>query len=209
MRNTPAQRRTIEKTEAILSACEALLLEMPSEQITATMICDRAGVTRTSMYHFFPSKVEVYDALAARYYDELRARILESFNPSAESDYHLAWHGVASVYRSYFESNPAAMVLLLGKKGERQAIYPSEQTGEELARQVHELMTSRTNLGQRMQGPPPEPDFFQYVLDLLASLFSSSVRREGKISKSAADIAQQATMALLQSASKSDKSGHS
>lgn len=205
MRNTPAQRRTVEKTAALLSACEVLLLELPSEQITATMICERAGVTRTSMYHFFPSKVDVYDALAHRYHEALRERIVSSFPAGAQHDYGEAWHGVIAVYRRYFEEHPAAMVLLLGKRGVRQALYPNDEIDEVLARQVHALMISRTDLPQHADSLLPGPDLFRYMLDVLASLFSTSVRREGGISASAVDLAQRATKELLWSALASSK----
>ena len=155
------------------------------------------------MYHFFPSKMDVFDALADKYYEQLRARILNAFNPTASTEYGKAWRGIATIYREFFEENPSASVLLLGRKGSRQAIFAQEQTELELATEIHSLMTQHTNFMEKVSGEPPAPDLFQFVLDLMTSLFSSSVRREGKISQETEENVQRATIAYLQSVSRS------
>ena len=115
------------------------------------------------------------------------------------TEYGKAWRGIATVYREFFDENPPASILLLGKKGSRQAIFAREQTGLELATEIHSLMTQHTNFTEKVLGEPPAPDLFQFVLDLMTSLFSSSVRREGEISQETEEKVERATIAYLQS----------
>ena len=200
MRNSPSQKRSADKVDSILAAAEELILEHHIEDVTTKMIAERAGVTRTSMYHFFPSKIDVMDALSERYHDQLRQRIYLFFNPEKREDYHRAWIGVSDVYKQFFEESPAAAVLLLGANGAKQALFGDEASEERLANDVGQLMTRHTNLWDLAKGPPPEPDFFQFVLRMMTSLFSAGIRKEGKISEKTEKAVQKATIAYLDSA---------
>ena len=115
MRKEPSQKRSTSKVEDILHAAEELLLKVSLDELTTTMIAERAGVTRTSMYHFFPSKIDVLDALTERYHDQLRQRILTFFDPRERKDYQQAWVGVSSVYKAFFDETPAAAIVKRSK----------------------------------------------------------------------------------------------
>lgn len=197
MRHTPAQKRSSSKVEEILSATEALLLTTPLEDITTKMIADRAGVTRTSMYHFFPSKIDVFDALTERYYTQLQEEIVAFFDPNSRQEYHRAWIGVSAVYKQFFQKTPAAAVLLLGRKGAKQAIFGDSVSEEKLANNISALMAQHTNLPDVMKGDPPAPDFFQFILRLMTSLFSAGVRKEGLISPKIEQEVRTATIAYI------------
>lgn len=197
MRHTPAQKRSSSKVEEILSATEALLLTTPLEDITTKMIADRAGVTRTSMYHFFPSKIDVFDALTERYYTQLQEEIVAFFDPNSRQEYHRAWIGVSAVYKQFFQKTPAAAVLLLGRKGAKQAIFGDSVSEEKLANNISALMAQHTNLPDVMKGDPPAPDFFQFILRLMRSLFSAGVRKEGLISPKIEQEVRTATIAYI------------
>lgn len=197
MRKEPAQKRSTDKVEDILRAAEALLLEVSLDDLTTTMIAERAGVTRTSMYHFFPSKIDVLDALTERYHNQLRQKIFSFFDPREREDYQQAWIGVSSVYKDFFDETPAAAILLLGSKGAKQAIFGDEQSEEQLASDIGQLMAQRTNLSELTRGQPPEPDFFQFVLRLMTSLFSAGVRKEGVISTKTEEEVRKATIAYM------------
>ncbi len=200
MRKEPIQKRSSDKISDVLDAAQELLLELPLEEITLKMIADRANVTRTSIYHFFPSKIEVMDALTERYHEQLRIRVLSFFDPHTREDYHRAWIGVSDIYKQFFDESPAAAVLLLGAKGAKQALFGDTKSEERLATEIGQLMTRRTNIAEISKGPPPEPDFFEFVLRMMTSLFSTGIRKEGKISKKTEEAVKKATIAYLDSA---------
>lgn len=197
MRKEPSQKRSTNKVEDILDAAEELLLERSIEDITLTLIAERAKVTRTSMYHFFPSKIDVLDALSERYYAILRTKVILFFDPRKREEYHQAWVGVSGVYKQFFDETPAAAILLLGRKGAKQAIFGDHESEEQLATDISQLMTRHTNLVELTKGEPPEPDFFQFVLSLMTSLFSAGVRKEGVISEKTEEEVRKATIAYM------------
>src|SRR5215467_10461861 len=57
--------------QALLKACEALLLEGPAENVTIPAVARRAGVTKPTAYSYFPDN----DALLGAFLQYLRGRI--------------------------------------------------------------------------------------------------------------------------------------
>ncbi|WP_411818358.1 TetR/AcrR family transcriptional regulator [Hyphococcus sp. DH-69] len=206
MRNEPSQKRSSNKVDEILKAAEELLVELPIEEITTTIIAERAGVTRTSMYHFFPSKLDVFDALTEKYHATLRQKLLNFFDPRTNEEYHQAWAGVAGVYKDFFEKTPSAAILLLGRKGAKQAIFGNDESEERLAEDISNLMARHTNFTEIAKRNPPEPDFFQFVLRIMTSLFSAGVRKDGRISERTEEEARRATIAYIDARVNSDSS---
>ena len=172
------------------------------EDITTTMIAERAGVTRTSLYHLFESKIDVFDALTERYYGRLREEIIAFFDPNQRQDYHNAWVGVSGVYKSFFERTPAAAILLLGDKGAKQVIFADRNSEERLASDISQLMTRHTNVTEFTDGQPPAPDLFQFILKMMTSLLSAGIRSEGKITERVETVVNRTTIAYMDSSFK-------
>ena len=199
MKTQPAQQRSIEKVEDILAAVEELIIEMPLDDITSTLIAKRAGVTRTSLYHFFPPKFDIFDALSARYREELRKKVIKYFDPDEHTDYRVAWDGVSGVFSQFFNRNPTASILLLGRKASRQIRYTDEAGTTTFARELSRLMKEHTDLAAYAADFDRSGDLFQIVLELMTATFALGVRREGRISKKTREEAKAATLAYIDS----------
>ncbi|OBK63267.1 hypothetical protein A5653_25445, partial [Mycobacterium colombiense] len=65
----PEQRR-----EQLLDAASAMFAEKPYEDVLVEDIATRAGVSRASLYHYFPSKRDLYVAIFKRASQRLLAR---------------------------------------------------------------------------------------------------------------------------------------
>jgi len=63
----PRQPRGRKRVDEILDAAEALISEVGIEATTTTAIARRSGSTVGSLYHFFPSKEAIVQALARRF----------------------------------------------------------------------------------------------------------------------------------------------
>lgn len=63
----PQQGRGLRRVEEILDAAENVIAEVGVQGASANMIAERAGSSVGSMYHFFPSKEAIVEALARRY----------------------------------------------------------------------------------------------------------------------------------------------
>lgn len=64
---TPQQRRGRARVEAVLDACAILLWEEGPGELTMHKLAKRAKTSIGSLYHFFPDKDAVIDALCQRH----------------------------------------------------------------------------------------------------------------------------------------------
>lgn len=72
-RRIPSQERSRERVSRILDAAAHEFADRGIEVATMEGIADRAHTSVGSIYQFFPNKRAVYEALADRYHDEIRA----------------------------------------------------------------------------------------------------------------------------------------
>jgi AcrR family transcriptional regulator len=68
----PRQYRGQKRVEEILDAAEQVIAEVGIEAATTNAIAARAGAGMGSLYHFFPDKAAIVEALASRYANTLR-----------------------------------------------------------------------------------------------------------------------------------------
>jgi AcrR family transcriptional regulator len=70
VKRAPQQQRALDRIQAILAATEALLAENGYDGLTMVGIAARAGITHTSIYHYFQSVDAILAALVARIMDD-------------------------------------------------------------------------------------------------------------------------------------------
>ena len=68
----PQQERGQRRVDQILDAAEAVFAEQSVGAVSMQAIADRAGASVGSLYHFFPNKDAVVEALGRRYADRMR-----------------------------------------------------------------------------------------------------------------------------------------
>ncbi len=76
---TPQQARGQKRVDEILDAAESVIAEVGVEAATTNAIAERAGASVGSIYHFFPGKDAIVQALARRFSalaSELNARAM-------------------------------------------------------------------------------------------------------------------------------------
>lgn len=71
LRRAPQQARGKARVEQILGITERLLVERGYDALTTNAIAAEAGISVGALYHFFPNKVAILEALIARYYEGL------------------------------------------------------------------------------------------------------------------------------------------
>lgn len=65
-KRAPKQQRSIERIDAILAATEAVLTEDGYDGLTMVKIAAQAGITHTSIYHYFRSVEAILESLISR-----------------------------------------------------------------------------------------------------------------------------------------------
>ncbi len=70
LRRQPKQKRGQVRVQNILDAAEKLMLEHGYDALNTNAIAANAGISIGSLYHFFPNKLAILEALIERYYQQ-------------------------------------------------------------------------------------------------------------------------------------------
>lgn len=169
---------------------------MSADNISTTLICKEAGITRTSMYHFFPSKIDVFNLLSERYYAEINHLIMQNLVSEGDKNYKPAWNAVTEIYSDFFNEKPAAATLLLGGKGANQLIMTSSDQEDNLALTISKYFNPQSNTGLQT-ATELNVDIFASVLKMMRFIFSLKFRKEGHLDNSATHEAEKAAIAYM------------
>jgi AcrR family transcriptional regulator len=81
LRNVPTQARSRERLRRVLDAADELLGDEGADAFTTSRIAEAAGVAVGTVYHYFPDKETIVEALAVRYwsdFEDLVAAVAET-----------------------------------------------------------------------------------------------------------------------------------
>ena len=87
LRNEPVQARSAARLSALLDAAAAIVDEIGYERLTTAMVAERAGASIGTVYRYFPDRIAVLQALAARNLE----RVLESTTAELRNEKHENW----------------------------------------------------------------------------------------------------------------------
>ena len=73
LRRSPRQARSRDRVEGFLDAGDALLAAEGSSGLSTVRVAQEAGASIGTLYHWFPDKEAIAEALALRYWGELAA----------------------------------------------------------------------------------------------------------------------------------------
>ena len=135
----PVQKRSRERVRKILDAAEAIIQETGWGSATSHAIAKRAGVPAAGVYHFFPDRFMIYDALVNRYTKDFSQQFptrIAAANPQA-------WQDIVTMLiggiRAYALDNKAARDLSFGCEGEFATRWSSPVRREDLADLMREV----------------------------------------------------------------------
>lgn len=87
LRNEPVQARSAARLSALLDAAAGIVNEIGYERLTTAMVAERAGASIGTVYRYFPDRIAVLQALAARNLE----RVLESATLEVLNERHETW----------------------------------------------------------------------------------------------------------------------
>jgi AcrR family transcriptional regulator len=87
LRNEPVQARSAARLSALLDAAAAIVDEIGYERLTTAMVAERAGASIGTVYRYFPDRIAVLQALAARNLE----RTLEKTTREILDERHETW----------------------------------------------------------------------------------------------------------------------
>lgn len=143
----PAYRRlqVDQRRQQLLEAGSRLFAEHTFEEISMQQIAQAAGVSKPLLYHYFPSKIDLFKAAVAEKTTELRALI----EPTGTGDPMQQLNEILDAYLSWIEANARAWSKLM----QSAASLPEAQELIETFRQ-HAINTTLKQLtGDRAPRP--------------------------------------------------------
>jgi AcrR family transcriptional regulator len=159
----------------IVEAATELFWRDGYHAVSTDAICKAAGVSKSSLYHAFPSKADVATEAMARVWGaeqiELRAICDAGGSPQDRFEAHISWHVVRQQgLRERFGVVMGTFDMALGvavPANIRQTIRANQRTYDELLRRtVHEAL-----------GPRADDEFTDWITGLIRSAVSGAVSK--------------------------------
>ncbi|NQZ93873.1 MAG: TetR/AcrR family transcriptional regulator [Moritella sp.] len=110
-RNLPRQERSLERVKQIIDSAAALFDEIGIANATPSDIAKASGLTRTSLYRYFPNKASIIRALAERHLQALELRFSAVASDLALED---RIELVIEIYAEFYQNEPGYMAVWSG-----------------------------------------------------------------------------------------------
>lgn len=114
LRNEPVQARSTARLAGLLDAAAAVINELGYERLTTAMVAERAGASIGTVYRYFPDRIAVLQALAARNLERTLAQVTSEIGDSKHSNWAEALTAGFGVFVDAFMSEPGFRSLRVG-----------------------------------------------------------------------------------------------
>jgi AcrR family transcriptional regulator len=140
VRHVPIQARSRERLRKVLDAADDLLAREGTGTFTTTRIAQVAGVPIGSVYHYFPDKAAIVEALAVRHWREFADLV----KAAAESDERAPMDDPAGAaldaLAAGFRSRPSFLALWYGGLRTERIRDATRPTREDIAASVARIL---------------------------------------------------------------------
>lgn len=114
LRNEPVQARSTARLTALLDAAAAIVDEIGFERLTTAMVAERAGASIGTVYRYFPDRIALLQALAARNLERVLARTSEEIGDPRHENWVEALSAAFAVLVDAYRSEPGFRGLRVG-----------------------------------------------------------------------------------------------
>jgi len=195
----PRQQRARDRFEAVLKESESVLENEGLAGFSIPVVAERLGMTRGSVYAYFPTPYAVLNELVQRYLSDLENLYIEH---AYELEGNTWWNAIewamdqAAIFHN---ERPAARLLILGG-----AVSDSSYRSlESLLKRLGSLTSGVWLNHAKGRGPrgqlPPDVDVFTLAIDIGLACFRRSFFEHGEIRPEYKDAAVHAMRSFLQS----------
>lgn len=136
------QRRGLERRRLILDTTLALLATHSPDELTLADIAKSSAVPLSSLYHFYPSLLEVYSELTQRFGTDLSTFLTSHSQPQAYADWSMTLSAAIEACAAFYQSHPGYAQLILSGKAPYQIKQSDREQDGHLARQYLELLNT-------------------------------------------------------------------
>ena len=114
LRNSPVQARSTARLTALLDAAAAVVDEIGFERLTTAMVAERAGASIGTVYRYFPDRIALLQALAARNLERVLSRLADEVVDERHADWGSALEGAFDILVDAFRTEAGFRGLRVG-----------------------------------------------------------------------------------------------
>lgn len=156
LRNEPVQARSTARLAGLLDAAAAVIDELGYERLTTAMVAERAGASIGTVYRYFPDRIAVLQALAARNLDRTLERTVVEIKDQKNENWVDALSAAFGVFVEAFRNEAGFRSLRVGDVIDLRPA-PNERTFNSVVAD-----TLRTALVERFDLPDDEKTAFLF-----------------------------------------------
>jgi AcrR family transcriptional regulator len=173
LRNEPVQARSAARLEALLDAAASVVEELGYERLTTAMVAERAGASIGTVYRYFPDRIAVLQALAARNLD----RVLERIRGEIDEKYTTGTGALTAgfdIFVEAFRTEPGFRSLRVGDVLDLRPAASPTTFNSRVAEEMLRILTERFALKDT-----PESRFaFETAIEVTDALVARAFARE-------------------------------
>lgn len=114
LRNEPVQARSTARLTALLDAAASVVDEIGFERLTTAMVAERAGASIGTVYRYFPDRIALLQAIAARNLERLFARVSDEIGDPRHAHWSAAMGSAFEILVESYRSVPGFRGLRVG-----------------------------------------------------------------------------------------------
>ncbi|MFM9878414.1 MAG: TetR/AcrR family transcriptional regulator [Rhodoglobus sp.] len=114
LRNSPVQARSTARLTALLDAAAAVVDEIGFERLTTAMVAERAGASIGTVYRYFPDRIALLQALAARNLERVLSRLTDDVVDARHENWDSAVRGALDILADEFRNEAGYRGLRVG-----------------------------------------------------------------------------------------------
>jgi AcrR family transcriptional regulator len=143
-RRTPLQDRSRKRVELILDASARVFLDRGYDAATTEEIARLAGTSIGSVYQFFPNKLAIFNAIAARYVERAQALFDTFMTPSAiERPWQELLDGAIDAFVAFHVMEPGFRAILVNWRVSADMVLANDDVNREFARRAEGVLAAQ------------------------------------------------------------------
>ncbi|MBX3089001.1 MAG: TetR family transcriptional regulator [Cryobacterium sp.] len=143
LRNEPVQARSTQRLTSLLDAAAASIDSHGFERLTTAMVAERAGASIGTVYRYFPDRISVLQAVAARAVTRFEERARDTLYSGNFSNWWQAMDALVDEGIHAFRNEPAFASLRFGDMLDLHPRENSETGSSRISRVISGFLATR------------------------------------------------------------------
>lgn len=172
----PSQARSRDRFEKVISGADALLAEGGLESFSIPALAEKLGMTRRSIYLFFPTPYTVLNEVTRRYIQQLEDRMTQMLAELGRRDVIEMLARMTFAAADFHNENPVGRLLILGGAVTNHSFKAQDMNKRHLGKMAKSILVD-----YGIEIPASPPDVSAIAVELGTACYRHSYASSGVI----------------------------